>query len=509
MVAAILILIYKLAAAWRRADRRSLLTLTAALAATWFYFSLDDMDLWRSENRVPVVRYAALVQKDKPGKQTPKGARLTTFADLGAVTPEGAAARSYALAQEGFYRNDPQIVAAHLGPAMALNTSAGSIENGRLAALQNFLASRGIGMRGAIFAYDGRVSNFRIWTGIFIVVAVIFILAGSFLEMLAGRIVDRMRRIEKLRGQIEPKGAQQTSVPKAALSIEAESLHRLRKRIWWLGLAAAPFATVAIVLVAVALHFSVPIAAGNEGFSTIHMLPPVFADFPTGYSNVSANTRDFLVLPSFFSMFAPYAGAVVFVVFLALRRYRYALALLFLGLLYVFYSLFAGTRDGLVELPVSDIRTETLVSMENRLSIFATAERPLAERDERSREAYEYTLAQVAYRIGDQRSTVHHLEALGIPQYWNIPAVQWRLAIMQDWLKANGAELSAEAEPLASPDVFRSISSQLIIAALALIFPALLFLSLAILVWFRKRRIELFIAEIAQQSLGNKVAQLN
>ena len=240
-----------------------------------------------------------------------------------------------------------------------------------------------------------------------------------------------------------------------------------------------------VVLALLALYLRVPSAQANEGFDAVHMLSPVFDNFPNGFDNVTANQRMLLVAPT---MWPYYLGGVFGLLLLGLRRFRLFLILVLVMALGSQVSSFVFPRSGVVEIAAADFKPETIRSID-AASLDAKASSD--PQQARELEAYHYTLAQLAYLAGDPARTAKETEAVGTLDFWAYPSVEWRLAIMHEWAAINGPAPLKAGSPsaFAMPDEGRAATTMIMRASLLLIVLASPAIFFALVYQWRRRRI--------------------
>ena len=539
-VTASMILIFQAIAALRHGDRNRAGILGAAFIGVWFYFDLPIMNPMGEQNSKPTVLLSATnpaarlltpstdltaFQQGMTGKReksrdkkprTYRDKEKAGFAGLNGDPglPEGV--RAYVVAQEAFFHADPQRVVANLTPAMIYFSQPGSFENNRLLALQNYLASKKIGDTSVVAAYETRRSAVHMLSVVLLSLAGFAAFCGALLETLAGWIVRRNLRLDKLRARI---GAMATEARPAAgptgkslpssVTTGLGGVRILKRRVLIMLVMAAPLVAASIVLGLFSLHLSLPVPTANGAFDKAHILPPAFSGFPHGYLNVTPDQLDFLAPPTG-SFMIYFLLLLANVIALALRRYRY-LAMIFLcSVGYVQYDLYLSSRAGMIELPISDIKPSTLEAMRSYVSHPAKREDADADQHDRNAAAYGYLLAQVAYIRGQATDVQTYLADSQVLGYWAIPSTEWRVSAMQEWLAANGVSIKAgaEAKPLVSPAEFRLFSMTLREIALILLVLALPFFVMAGTLHWRRLRIDALIVEYGSTLAARTAARI-
>ena len=515
-----MILLAGLGAAFRRKDFVRAGAFALGAVAVWSWFSLDIMDDRTAERR-PAVRFAAVstpgavkprdTDKRKPASND-KGERLTSMAGLD--WPDNLAdAKAYLMAQDGFFRGEPDIVAANLPRARAAFGTDPYV-NRRLAGLDMYVLSRGIGPADAVADYKARHERLTFASYATLAIGFLLIAVGLSIEWIAALMAGRVGRLDRLRKTLDAAGApagvaaaSRNAAPAAAQgdSIVGDSLRRIRNRIRWaLGLA-APFLVGSLALAVLAVYLHVPPALSNNGFDTVHMLAPLFDNYPDGYENVTSAERMLLVPPT---VWPYYLGALLSIVLLALRRLRLFLMLLALmtGGALLGSTLFP--RGGVVEIAASDFKPGTIVSIDAAARVTDDGRDPGRSR---KLEAYHYTLAQLAYLAGDPARTAGQLAAVGPLDFWAYPSVEWRLSIMREWVAAHG--LSAGGGTVASafvmPEDGRVIARRFAGAALLLFVLALPALLLALVHLWRHRRVSRLVDGYLQGGAIRRAGQLS
>ncbi|MFM2281251.1 MAG: hypothetical protein RLZZ444_3482, partial [Pseudomonadota bacterium] len=296
-------------------------------------------------------------------------------------------------------------------------------------------------------------------------------------------------RLEVLTQKIDATGGRERTATAAAAppddDIFAASLRRVRLRLRWALGIAAPLVIGAVVLVLLALYLGVPSPQTNNGFGGVHMLPPVFDNFPNGFDNVTADQRMLLIAPT---MWPYYLGGVVGLVLLVFRRFHLFLMLVLVMAFGSQVSSYLFPRSGVVEIAAADFKPETIRSID------ATSRGAKAVSDPqqaRAFEAYHYTLAQLAYLAGDQARTADEIGEVGTLDFWAYPSVEWRLAIMREWVAVNGTatlEASSSSE-FVMPDEGRVVTAMIMRASLLLIVLGSPAIALALVYLWRRRRI--------------------
>lgn len=464
--------------------------------AVWTYFSLGMMHGSDVEKR-SAVRFAV---SSTPGAiKTGPSKRDDKLSSMSALDwPESLGdAKAYLIAQDAFFRGEPYVVAANL-PRAELAFGAEPYASLRIAGLRQYLLSEGIGSSEALSAYKARRWRTTIVTDALLGLGSLLVIVGLSIEWFAGRIRGRIGRLDVLSRKVEAAQAVRQSAtasfstastpPIPGDDIFAESLRRVRYRLRWFVGVGAPFIGGGVALALLALYLQVPSAHANDGFVTVHMLGPVFDNFPNGFQNVTENQKQLLVAPVLW----PYIlGAVLAIVLLGLRRFRLLLALIVLMVFGGQLSSFVFPRGGVVEIAASDFKPGTIKSIEAASNGSTTTGDP--QRD-RKLEAYHYALAQLAYLTGDPARTAQEVAAVGTLDFWAYPSVEWRLAIMREWIAANKITTpgSNPASHFAMPEDGRLIADWILRAALLLIglgSPAVLLAS--IYLWRHSRILDL------------------
>jgi hypothetical protein len=486
-VTAALILLAGLATSLRHRDfvRAGMFLIASFAAAT--YFSLDVMAPPNDEKR-PAVRFAVV---NTPGAIKPRSSQEDGELDNMAALewPENLAGeKAYLVAQDAFFRGEPELVAANLSRARAA-VGSDVYANLRMVGLEHYLLSEGIGSPDAVSDYRVRRWQVTVMTDTLLGFGVVLIVVGLSIEWIAGRIRRRIGRVDALGRKIDAsRPSRKLTMPSTSTmedNVFAASLRRIRLRLRWALGVAAPFVIGGVALASLAFYLQVPSAQANDGFTTVHMLAPLFDHYPNGFDNVTANQRMLLIAPV---VWPYYLGGLLALVLLGLRQFRLFLALMLLMTFGGQLASLVFPRSGVVEIAVSDFKPGTVKSIE----AVSRGSDPAGDPEQaRVFEAYHYTLAQLAYLAGDAARTAEQVSAVGMLDFWSYPSVEWRLAVMREWAEANGMERiggSVESD-FAMPGHSRHIVGSILSAALLLIglgSPAIL---LALVYLWRRSRI--------------------
>ncbi|MBB1250690.1 hypothetical protein [Rhizobium sp. G21] len=184
---------------------------------------------------------------------------------------------------------------------------------------------------------------------------------------------------------------------------------------------------------------SPPSASSNHGFDTVHILQPVMA----GFSDLGGSKAAQHMSPRLpWEQWLLYLAPPLLLVLAALRRVRLLrLALLAVGFC-GFLVVYMFPRSGAVEIPIQDIRAQSLQAY-----LSDPGPSPAnGEGDDGAAEAYHYALAQIAYMDGSVVETARQIALVWPLGAWNYPSVQWRMAIMQEWVEAQGGPDAAPGE---------------------------------------------------------------
>lgn len=474
--------------------------------AVWTWFSLGVMILPNDMTR-PAVRFAVVNTPGAIKLEPPlQGGKLNSMAGL--AWPENmAGTRAYLVAQDAFFRGEPDVIAANLLLAKSAVGTDG-YTGLRIAGLEQYLLSEGVGSPHAVSEYQSRRWRLATVTNVLLGLGAALIVIGLSLEWIAGAIKGRIGRLEVLREQIDATASRKPAAIKAPASsddnIFAASLRRIRLRLRWALGIAAPFVIGGVALALLAFYLRVPSGHENDGFKTVHMLGPVFDNFPNGFDNVTANERMLLVAPT---MWPYYLGVVVGLVLLGLRRFRLFLALVLLMTSGGQLGAFMFPRSGVVEIAASDFKPTTIQSIETTSRVSNPVSEPQRGR---TLEAYHYTLAQLAYLAGDATRTAAELEAVGTLDFWAYPSVEWRLAIMRDWVAMRGIAVSGTdpAGEFVMIEEGRAVAAMIMRASLLLLLLGSPAIFLALVYLWRRRRIHELQDTHAQLSASRRTSNL-
>lgn len=474
--------------------------------AVWTYFSLGFMNASNDRSR-PAVRVAVV---NTPGAirlgPSQTTGKLNSMAEL--KWPDSLAdAKAYLLAQDAFFRGEPKVVAENL-PLVGDTVGSDQYASLRIAGLKHYLLSEGIGSSEAVSEYQARRWRMKVVTDMLLGLGTLLIIVGLSIEWIAGAMKGRIGRLEVLKQKIDATGSPKRTTAAVAASpddnIFTASLRRVRFRLRWALGVAAPLVIGGVVLALLAFYLRVPSSQANNGFSTVHMLAPLFDNFPKGFDNVTANQRMLLVAPT---MWPYYLGGLLALGLLGLRRFRLFLALVLLITFGGQLSAFVFPRSGVVEVAVSDFKPETIRSIEAASSHAKAVSDP---QQARALEAYHYTLAQLAYLAGDPARTAKEIDAVGTLDFWAYPSVEWRLAIMHEWAAMNGpAPLNAGSPGgFAMPDEGRAATTMIMRASLLLIVLASPAILLTLVYQWRRRRIHEMQNAYAQLSVTRRTSNI-
>jgi hypothetical protein len=442
--AASLILIAGLLSSLRAGDRRGLGIHAVACLAVWAYFSLDMMSPVKHEERAAVrfvVASTPGAMKSMPAIKPSDPNGLRSVAELpwqGAMSGY----KAYLQAQGAFFRGQPQEI-AQLLPAARKALVGDAYAGIRMDGLENYVLSEGIGAASRIAAYQSRRTAYSILSCFLLGLGAFAIVAGLSLEWMAALIKKRLTRIDRLARSLKPSERPDVQSPVAKNTaverVGAVGLRSLDRRILWAAVTAALLLMAAGAVSLFAYILQPPSADSNHGFDMVHILQSGmrrFSDLGVAKTALHGSPR----LP--WEQWLLYLAPPLLIVLAAFRRFRLLrLALVVVGFC-GFLAVYMFPRSGAVEIPIRDIKAHSLQAYVSDPGPAIAA----GASDGGEAKAYHYALAQMAYLDGKVVETARQIALVWPLGEWDYPSVQWRMAIMQEWVEAHGGALAAPGE---------------------------------------------------------------
>lgn len=433
------------------------------------------------------VPYSAVPTFAPPGtlSTTPEQASVAKeplFESFRGLGRQGSAEMAYVLVQEGYYRRDLGMIEANLKRAWDGREPDDEVARRRLVAAALLVADKGLDDAGLAPPERKRLGIISLIALPMTFLAIGLLAFGYALQILAGLLAARLERLKT----IDPVRAAAMAAPTPSASPADEAadwdggfaaIRQLHRRARTMARMALLLAGFAFLLAGGGWFFHPGASAAWPAFDRLHLMPAVLNIIPDGV-DVTETIRPAFPVAGFAGILFWVAIGVAFVRFLALRRYRPALAMLAGVIGFYAFSLIIPVKRGAIEMPLAGLPSVM------RDALAARRQAGLPVKGDKEGEAYAYLDAQIAYLENDPARTWTHLQGLDGTSYQMNASVAWRLAVMREWLIDRGVQEAASMTPDFSLDNRRLMAWWLVAAALLLAGLALL----SALFWYLLRR---------------------